>query len=875
MTSPLLFSNRYIPSEYNVHFNLDGTKPNFKSTVSISLQSNPKFNESSSTSTNFDLTLNTISLISLSAFAVHGDEKKTKLSIKLQKDSNTTVYSSDSPIEENVTSVEITYLGAIETILKYDDLTRGLFKTQYMNPLTGVNDMSIWSTHTQPHFSGKLLPCIDEISLKVPVQLTLTLDPKYETISNTLIESEELNGKLKTVKFKKTPPMSLSVFAFTFGDLEVIEHSKAKIPLRIFTQVGESHRSRFALNSAIQTLNDLTSLFDIDFPLKKLDFIALPFLSDGAVENWGHISVINDGMLTPGWQISKLTLQRVERQIQDIIVHQFVHMFMGDLITIDHWKYEWFNEAFATFMANEVLNRWETLSGDELQQLKLSQMDLEIDVIQNELDSQPDRIHDTFTRGAYEKGIWVLKLVMSLFETPKDFFKAVGQFIQSIKFGVFKPIDLWKFLKTNELNKLKYDIPTLVHSWTHLKGLPIITLSKIENGFKLEQHRCIYEEMDIEDVPYQIPIVIKTLDGRLGRQLMTDRSLIVNESDILFIKSDLSIVNYPVDQYKLIASNFNKLDDVEQCQLIHDLNILLGSQYQSDDHIIGSIELIKNVKNISKLNSWAMNSLLTNFIQLSKSNDKFNKLSNELTNKFVQQFQWENLMDLPQDELNLRATILSLNLDNNQLQQLAKKMFKKLMHGPRNSTPKEFLVPLFSLIAHGSTIKEFKDITHIIKNPDTVINNTFTESSVSQLASKGDIQLSAINSLGNTQDPQLISKVFNFISSNVEFPMIEMALMGMTCYEDIWSWWLKHELQWWSKWNANHLSTIGRFFENVTKYLFDLSQRVGGEFQTNVENWVFQKTTKDDKRIQYWLLESKEKPQEVTLDINENVLSYL
>lgn len=870
MTSTLLFANSHIPTGYDVHYTVDAAKANFSATVTVELCENKASHAAPGP---FSITLNTNAIVSLAAHAV-SPAGSTKLSVVLNKESNTTTYSASDSIA-GVNAITISFLGSIETILNYENVTKGLFRIQYMSPLTGKNDMVIFSTHTQPHFAPKLLPCLDELSAKVPIQLTLTIDAKFDALSNMPVEDESLAGATKTLRFQRSPPMSLALFAFSFGDLEVVEHTRASVPLRVFTQVGESHRARFALNTAIEALNAVTTAFGSDFPIPKLDFIALPFLSDGAVENWGHISIINDGILTPGWQVSKLTLARVQRQIQDIIHHQLVHMYMGDLASIDQWQYEWFNEAFATAMANENLDRWTDLSGDNLQQLKLSQMDPEIDTVQSTLSQSPERINDTFSRGAYEKGIWIIKLVISLFESPAHFFNAVGEFIQSVKFSTFKPIDLWKALKENPLNKFKYDIPTIVHSWTHLKGLPIVTVAKTETGYLLTQHRCIYEELDIEDVPYQIPILVKTKDGKVGRQLMTDRSLAIDEPELLLVKSDLSVVNYSQEHYTLIASHWDKLDDVEQSLLVQDMNILLGSQYQSDDHIIGSIELIKGVKNVSKLNRWAMNSLLTNYIQLSKTNPKFGKLTNELTNKFVQQFQWENLMDISQDELTLRATVLSMSLDNTQLQTLAKKLFKKVLHGPRNAVPKEFLVPLFSLISFSATVKEFKDITHIVKNPDTIINNTFTESTVSQLASKGDIQLSAINSLGNIQDPALIAKVFNFVSSNVEFPMIEMALMGMTCYDDLWTWWTKHELQWWSKWNANHLSTIGRLFENISKYLIDVSQRQGGEFQSKVENWVFQKSTKDDKRIQYWLLESKEKPQEISLAISDAVLACL
>lgn len=872
MTSPLLFSNSHLPAGYDLEFSIDALKPNFKAQSIIHLAPNDKFNNSESSA--FNLSLNTQSIISLSAAAILQSGERQKLQISLNKTNQTTDYSFGKPLDAK--AIEITYLGQIETILKYEDVTKGLFKIQYMNPLTGQNDLHIWSTHTQPNFGSKLFPCIDEISLKVPFNLTLKLDKKFDVVANSAIQSEDVDGNTKTCVFKQTLPIPTSLFAFRFGDLEMIEHKATKIPLRVFTQVGESHRSRFAMNTAIETLTKLSDAFGMDLPLEKLDFIALPFLSDGAVENFGHISIINDAILTPGWQVSSNQLERSQKQIEDVVVHQFVHMYMGDLVTIDHWKYEWFNESFATFMANELLRRWESLSGENLQNVKLFQMDPEVGKVQQDLTTLPSRIHETFDKDAYEKGIWVLKLVMQLFESPQDFFTAVGEFIKANQFRTFKPIDLWKFLKDHELNKFKYDIATIVHSWTHLAGIPVIEVTKIETGYKLVQHRILFEPLDHEDVPVMIPINIRTKDGKFGRQLITDRSLVIAQDDLVSIQCDLAIVNYTRDQYKQIGQQWSQFTYIEQCQLVQDLNILLSCHYQSDDHIIGSLELIKGIKNVTKMSPWAMNSLITNYIQLAKMDSaKFTKLTTDLANKFIQQFQWDEFYELNQAELSIRSLVLSMQLENAHAQSIAKKMFKKLLHGPRNAIPKEFLVPLLSLVAFSSTVKEFKELTHIVKNPDTITNNTFTKSTVSQLATKNDIQLAALNSLGNVQSNDLINKVLNFVKSNIEYPMIEMALMSMEDYQSIWKWFKTNELVWWSKWQANHLSTIGRFFENVTKYLLDVAQRQGGDFQAEVENWALSKSQGDDKRIQYWVLESKEKPQEIKLTISDDVTSHL
>lgn len=49
-------------------------------------------------------------------------------------------------------------------------------------------------------------------------------------------------------------------------------------------------QARYALHLGPQILNFYTRFFNVPFPLPKMDMIALPDFSSGAMENWGLIT---------------------------------------------------------------------------------------------------------------------------------------------------------------------------------------------------------------------------------------------------------------------------------------------------------------------------------------------------------------------------------------------------------------------------------------------------------------------------------------------------------------------------------------------------------------------------------------------------------
>ena len=60
--------------------------------------------------------------------------------------------------------------------------------------------------------------------------------------------------------------------------------------VRAYTPPGLSHQGKFALEVATKILSFLSEYFDEPYPLPKMDLVAIPDFSAGAMENWGLVT---------------------------------------------------------------------------------------------------------------------------------------------------------------------------------------------------------------------------------------------------------------------------------------------------------------------------------------------------------------------------------------------------------------------------------------------------------------------------------------------------------------------------------------------------------------------------------------------------------
>ncbi|KAK7463560.1 Aminopeptidase 2 mitochondrial [Stygiomarasmius scandens] len=412
----------------------------------------------------------------------------------------------------------------------------------------------------------RAFPCWDEPALKATFDITLVSKVDTVNISNSAAISEEtfsandqkhlalketfpqLDGQWKITKYQTTPIMSTYLVAFANGPFEYIEStvklplSNKTVPLRVYATADLIHQAQFALDVKAKVLPLYEQIFDVPYPLPKLDTLVATDFDAGAMENWGLITGrTNSFLLDP-----KRADMAGKKRVVVVQSHEVAHMWFGNITTMEWWDYLYLNEGFATlvcslrwtcsfayvdyedgrsyyyrvfpeFKANsefidDHLNRALALDA------KLSSHPIEVSC------PNADSIGQIFDALSYSKAASVLRMLLAYVGEDK-FLKGVSLYLKNHMYGNSVTNDLWKGI--SEATGL--DIPKLMDNWINKMGFPVVTVTETPNGIKVRQDRFletgIAEDKDNQTL-WSIPLSILTIDSN-GKSIV-DRTAILD-----------------------------------------------------------------------------------------------------------------------------------------------------------------------------------------------------------------------------------------------------------------------------------------------------------------------------------------------------------
>jgi aminopeptidase N len=143
-----------------------------------------------------------------------------------------------------------------------------------------------------------MFPCWDEPVFRATFDVSAVLPEKFLALSNMPIERETSSGDgLKLVAFERTPPMATYLVAFAAGELGSVSAESEGVMLRVLATDEKQDQGRYALEAARKLLAYYTRYFQINYPLPKLDLIAVPGGFGGAMENWRAITFEESDLL--------------------------------------------------------------------------------------------------------------------------------------------------------------------------------------------------------------------------------------------------------------------------------------------------------------------------------------------------------------------------------------------------------------------------------------------------------------------------------------------------------------------------------------------------------------------------------------------------
>ncbi|XP_011643165.1 putative aminopeptidase-2 [Pogonomyrmex barbatus] len=327
----------------------------------------------------------------------------------------------------------------------------GFYRSSYIE-----NGTTKWlaATQFQTTHARHAFPCFDEPNYKATFTIRIARGTNYVSLSNMpLLNSEQLapGGKIWDV-FEQTVPMPTYLVAFVISEFK--NYSNEANNFTVWSKPSTINQTNYALDIGIRALELFHKKFNQEYVLPKMDMIAVPDFSAGAMENWGLVTYRESRMLYDEEESSALAQQSVA----SVIAHELTHMWFGNLVTPEWWSYLWLSEGFARYFqyfgTAELEDKWDM---DKQFVVEQHQSALIADSVEPSLPmtrpvlttSQIAGVGDTIT---YNKGASIIRM-MNLIFGPEKFKMGLQAYIRNSFYRVNYDHNGWKRI-FNALTKI-------------------------------------------------------------------------------------------------------------------------------------------------------------------------------------------------------------------------------------------------------------------------------------------------------------------------------------------------------------------------------------------------------------------------------------
>ncbi|KAJ3554813.1 hypothetical protein NM688_g2912 [Phlebia brevispora] len=673
-------------------------------------------------------------------------------------------------------------------------------------------------TQFEPTAARRAFPCWDEPLLKARFSVTMISRADTVNLNNMPAISEEVytpgykgvkdvvswlsdkfstlttgeTDKWKITHFETTPPMSTYLVAFANGPFTHIEDTyksplSGKVrPLRVYTTPDLIHQARFALDVKKSVLPLYEQVFDIEFPLPKLDTLVANDFDAGAMENWGLITGRTNAFLIPAEKADLLA----KKQVAIVQSHEVAHMWFvdysmwiqqvfrfrdrfGDITTMAWWDNLYLNEGFASLMGeviilDKVFPEWKVQSSfiaDALASALSSDAKLSSHPIEVEC-PDANMINQIFDALSYSKAASVLRM-LSVYVGEDKFLKGVSIYLKRHLYSNSVTKDLWEGIQ--EASGI--DVPKMMDNWVKKMGFPVVTVKETKDGIVIRQDRFLEtgpaEPKDNETI-WTIPLSLITVDS--SGKVVIDRTLVLDEREKT-IPLDTSKpfklnagttgvyrVLYTPDRLTRIAQEAVKENSVfsveDRIGLVYDALALAKAGYLDVSGILSLYDILRNEKEYLVWRSIAdaLASIESTWYEHEDISEKLNAFRRELFAPLITRLGFEYPEGESVDTAQLRTKIIeqAANAGDETVVKKLCSWFKQAAEtGDDSHIPPDLIRITFfiaSIAVHHGGRAEFD---HVRKTISTAKNPS--------------IKISAMRAMGAPKDLSLAEETWNYI----------------------------------------------------------------------------------------------------------------
>jgi len=286
----------------------------------------------------------------------------------------------------------------------------------------------IW-TQGETEANSAWFPTIDKPNMKTLIEIYMTVDTQYVTLSNGLmLDSKNNKNGTRTDHWKMDLPIAPYLVMMAVGNFKITHDKWRNMPVDYYVEPDYGPYAKEIFGNTPEMIEYYSKLLGVDYAWPKYSQIVVRDFVSGAMEN--TTAVVHYDAL------NQTHREMIDGNNDDIICHELFHHWFGDLVTCESWSNISLNESFADY--SEAL--WaEHKKGKDAHDLQvyndkntylLAGASNPVPLIRYHYVSQ----EDLFDANSYQRGGCVLNMLRN-YVGDEAFFKALNVYLTENKFG--------------------------------------------------------------------------------------------------------------------------------------------------------------------------------------------------------------------------------------------------------------------------------------------------------------------------------------------------------------------------------------------------------------------------------------------------------
>ena len=361
----------------------------------------------------------------------------------------------------------------------------------------------IW-TQGETEASSVWFPTIDDPMEKTTHDIYITVQDKFQTLSNGYLADSKKEGTKRTDHWVMDKPNSTYLFMMAIGEFSIVKDSwkrkdGSEMEVNYYVEKQYEKDARAIFGETPKMIEHFSNLLGVEYPWVKYSQIVVRDYVSGAMEN--TTATIHGDFL---YQTKR---EIIDGGNESIIAHELFHHWFGDLVTCESWANLPLNESFANysqFLWDE--HKYGKMEADmnafgEMEGYFLSaQQGGHVDMIRYDYKNK----EDMFDGHSYNKGGRILNMLRT-YVGDEAFFESLKVYLTDNAYKNTEISDLRKAFEevTGE------DLNWFFNEWFLASGHPIVRFEQDYNAENKELTIKIIQKQDFEKYPlYKLPIKV-------------------------------------------------------------------------------------------------------------------------------------------------------------------------------------------------------------------------------------------------------------------------------------------------------------------------------------------------------------------------------